>query len=111
MRSVWPSFNSRAPVGVARGALSTRAPAGTRRPLRSRTAGSLRAEVLRRGRSRGLGVGIVVVPPPVGRGLRVALRRVLPLLLAAERGDVEVTPGRPQGLVTAGVDEVGTEDL
>jgi hypothetical protein len=42
--------------------------------------------------------------------LRVPLRRVLPLLLAAERGDVEVVPGVPHLLVAAGGDEVGAED-
>src|SRR5512145_2609701 len=43
---------------------------------------------------RGFGVVVVVpVPPLVGRCLRVALRRVLPLLLASQRGDVEVVPG------------------
>jgi hypothetical protein len=45
-------------------------------------------------RLRGLAVCVVVVPPPVRWGLRIALRRVLPFLLAAERRDVQVTPGR-----------------
>src|SRR5918996_6203205 len=41
-----------------------------------------------------LAVRVVVVPPLTRAvGLRVALRRVLPLLLAPERGDVEVAPG------------------
>jgi hypothetical protein len=43
-------------------------------------------------------------------GFAVPLRRVLPLLLAAERGDVEGVPPAPHLLVAAGVDEVGTED-
>ena len=55
-------------------------------------------------------VRVVVVPPLVRRGLRVALGRVLPLLLAPERGDVEEAPGRAHVLVAAGVDEVGAED-
>src|ERR671922_2426010 len=60
--------------------------------------------------SRGVPVRVVVVPPLVRRGLGVALRRVLPLLLAAERRYVEVGPGGSHGLVAAGVDEVGAED-
>ena len=47
----------------------------------------------RRKRLRVLAVRVVVVPPLVRRGLRVALGRVLPLLLAPERGDVEIAPG------------------
>jgi hypothetical protein len=35
-------------------------------------------------------VGVVVVPPLVWRGLGIALRRVLPLLLPTERGDVDI---------------------
>src|SRR5919112_5755453 len=60
--------------------------------------------------SGGVAVRVVVVPPLVGRGLGVALGRVLPLLLAPERGDVEVAPGAPHRLVAARVDEVGAED-
>src|SRR5262245_33265630 len=60
------------------------------------------------GRSRA--VRVVVVPPPVGRRLGPALRRVLPLLLAAEGAQVEVTPGCAHGLVAAGVDEVRAVD-
>src|SRR5829696_6809851 len=66
---------------------------------------------LRRERSSVLAVRVVVVPPLVRRGLRVALGRILPLLLAPERGDVEIAPGRADVLVAAGVDEVGAEDL
>src|SRR5215207_1039348 len=59
----------------------------------------------------GLRPVVVVEPPPlVWRGLRVALRRVLPLLLATERGDVEVVPGAPHRLVAAAGDEVGAVD-
>src|ERR1700729_590980 len=53
----------------------------------------------------------VRVPPPVGRSLRVALGRVLPFLLAPERGEVEVAPRAPERLVAAVVDEVRAEDL
>src|SRR6478672_12986589 len=60
---------------------------------------------------RALPVGVVVVPPLVGRGLGIALRRVLPLLLATERGDVEVAPGASHRLVAATVDQVRAEDL
>src|ERR1044072_2522406 len=56
------------------------------------------------------GVRVVVVPPLVRRRLRPAVRRVLPLLLAPERGDVEVAPGRAHRLIAARVDEVGAED-
>src|SRR5918993_4078171 len=58
-------------------------------------------------------VVVLVVPaaPGVGRGLRPALRGVLPLLLAAVGGDVEEAPGRPERLVAAGVDEVRAVDL
>jgi hypothetical protein len=38
-------------------------------------------------------VRVVVVPPLVWPGLWVALGRVLPVLLASERGDVEIAPG------------------
>src|SRR5262245_33679928 len=62
------------------------------------------------GRSRGRAVRVVVVPPPVGRGLGVALRRVLPFLLAAERRDVQVAPGAAHRLVAPVVDEVGAVD-
>src|SRR6185437_1260552 len=57
----------------------------------------------------GLAVLVVPVPPDVRRTLRIALGRVLPLLLATERGDVEVAPGSAHRLVTATVDEVGAE--
>src|SRR6266404_6314420 len=61
---------------------------------------------------RGLGrVLVVPVPPLVRRGLRVALRRVFPGLLASERRRIEVAPGAPHRLVAAAVDEVGAEHL
>src|SRR6476661_5818413 len=56
--------------------------------------------------SGGVAVRVVVVPPLVGRRLRVAVGRVLPRLLAAERGQVEVAPRAAHGLVSAAVDEV-----
>src|SRR3954452_16432123 len=58
-------------------------------------------------------VVVLVVPaaPGVGRGLRPALGRVLPLLLAAVWRDVEEAPGRPERLVTTRVDEVRAVDL
>src|SRR6266545_6933993 len=79
-------------------------------PSRAGERGSSSTDAPGMGWSLALAVGVVVVPPPVRRGLRVPLRRVLPLLLAAERGDVEVVPRAPHLLVAAGVDEVGAED-
>src|SRR5207302_9386626 len=52
---------------------------------------------------------VVPDPPLVRRGLGVALRRILPLLLAPERSQVEVAPSAPHRLVAAVVDEVGAE--
>src|SRR4030095_14204421 len=61
---------------------------------------------------RGLGVVVVVpVPPLVRRGAGITLWRVLPLLLAPERSDVEIVPGAPHLLVAAVVDEVGAEHV
>src|SRR3981081_1153481 len=60
-------------------------------------------------RSRGVAVFVVPDPPLVRLCLGVALRRVLPLLLAPERGQVEVAPGAPHRLVATVVDEVGAE--
>src|SRR4029077_6559052 len=48
-------------------------------------------------------------PPLICRSLRVALRRVLPLLLAAKRSNVEVVPGVSHLLVAAIIDEVRAE--
>jgi len=39
-----------------------------------------------------------------------ALGRILPILLASERGAIEVGPQAAQHLVAASVDEVGAED-
>src|SRR6185369_7619451 len=44
-------------------------------------------------RSSAGGIAIIPVPPLVRRSLRVTLRRVLPNLLPAERGNIEVVPG------------------
>src|SRR5438132_12753069 len=52
---------------------------------------------------------VVPDPPLVRRGLWITLRRVLPLLLAPERRDIEVVPGIPHLLVAAVVDEAGAE--
>src|SRR5215217_2091351 len=57
-----------------------------------------------------LAVLVVAVPPHVARGLRVALGRVLPVLLPAERRHVEIGPDAAERLVATGVDEVGAED-
>src|ERR1700757_4740106 len=54
-------------------------------------------------------VFVVPIPPLVRRRLRVALRRVLPLLLTPEGSNVEVAPGAAHLFVTAAVDEVGAE--
>src|SRR5262249_46308787 len=52
---------------------------------------------------------VVPIPPLVRRVLRIARGRVLPFLLAPERGDVEVAPGAAHLLVAAAVDEVSAE--
>src|SRR4051794_17143630 len=103
MRSVLVSVTSGPPVvGVAAGALPGRGPRASRCPCRRAWGGApppARAPrgrgsrprapraALRGGRCRErrfedgrLVVLVVEVPPPVGRGLRVALGRVLPLL-------------------------------
>src|SRR5882724_2646898 len=97
MRTVLVSVTSQAPGGVA-GSCAPRA------ALRGRR---VRQCVLEHSPVRVL---VVPVPPPVGLRLRIALRRVLPDLLAPERGDVEVGPGAAHRLVAALVDEVGAED-
>src|SRR5262249_31423167 len=53
---------------------------------------------------------VVPPPPPVRRGLRPALRGVLPVLLAPERRQVEERPGTPEGLDPASGREIGAED-
>src|SRR5262245_43245699 len=65
---------------------------------------------LRVGRGRGV-IAVVPVPPFVRWSLRIALRRVLPLFLASEGGEVEVVPRAPHLLIAAVVDEVGAEHL
>src|SRR5215469_2769346 len=52
---------------------------------------------------------VVIDPPLVWWALGVARRRVFPRLLAPKRGEIEVAPGAAHCLVTAGIDEVGTE--
>src|SRR5207248_10856387 len=52
---------------------------------------------------------VVPDPPLVRRRLRVALRRVLPLLLAPERSDIEVVPSVPPLLIATLIDEGGAE--
>src|SRR5205807_1055079 len=52
---------------------------------------------------------VVPDPPLVGRSLGVALRRILPFLLASERSNVEVVPSVSHLLIAAVVDEVGAE--
>src|SRR5271166_5227259 len=58
-------------------------------------------------RRRVIAVRVVPVPPFVRWTLRVALRRVLPGLLAAQRRHVQKAPGVAQHLVAAVIDEVG----
>src|SRR5215207_8949587 len=121
MRSVLVSLTLRAPAGAAGAGSATRArradPCPCRpAPGRSPPPARLPREPSRAGPRSPLGgglgreggledgrllVGVVEVPPPVGRRLRVAVGRILPVLLAAERGDVEVGPGAAQRLVTA----------
>src|SRR5215217_5291932 len=111
MRRVVASLMPRAPGGGAGARPSTPVPSAARCRPRPRRAAAPPAARRPRVRSRALTVRVVVVPPLVGRRLRVAGRRVLPLLLAAERRQVEVGPGAAHRLVTALVDEVGAEDL
>src|SRR5213593_1948811 len=58
-----------------------------------------------------IAVLVVAAPPAVARGLRVALGRVLPLLLAAQRGQVEQGPDGAQRFHSALGGEVGAIDL
>src|SRR3954451_11533804 len=96
--------------GVARGTSSTRGPPEVLSPTGGAPPPGCRRRARRSCRRR-RAVGVVVVPPLVRRRLRVAVGRVLPALLAAERGDVEVGPRAAHRLVAAVVDEVGAEDL
>src|SRR5262245_6060370 len=50
-----------------------------------------------------IAVLVVPIPPLIRRGLSIAFRRVLPLLLAPEGSDVQVVPSTPHLLVTAAV--------
>src|SRR5262245_54184962 len=54
---------------------------------------------------------VVATPPVVPRSLRVALGRVLPVLLATERRQVEQRPDRAYRLDAAAAREVGAVDL
>src|SRR5262245_8288614 len=54
---------------------------------------------------------VVPLPPLVRSALGVPLGRVLPVLLAPERAQVEVAPGAAERLVAAVVDEVGAVHL
>src|SRR5919198_6244303 len=114
-----------APAGSARRRPRRRTAAGPPPPARRRrgrsrrTAGRAGLELVaqaRRGwappppRARLRAVFVVQPPPPIRRGLRIALGRVLPLLLAAKRGDVQVVPGAPHLFIAAAGDEVGAED-
>src|ERR1700719_2881541 len=54
-------------------------------------------------------VFIVPIPPLVRWSLGVALRRVLPLLLAPERSYIKIAPGAAHRFVTAVIDEVGAK--
>src|SRR3954451_17250280 len=96
--------------GVARGTSSTRGPPEVLSPTGGAPPPGCRRRARRSCRRR-RAVGVVVVPPLVRRRLRVAVGRVLPVLLAAERGDVEVGPRAAHRLVAAVVDEVRAEDV
>src|SRR3569623_1727554 len=54
---------------------------------------------------------VIVVPDPpfIGRGLGITRGRILPRFLPAERGQVEIAPGRAHRLVAAIDDEIGAE--
>src|SRR5687768_7749010 len=110
MRSVVPVLMSPAPAGGA-GAPPARCGRAARLPPRRRaTAAAPPVALPRRGLSRGVTVLVVQVPPLVRRGLRVALGRVLPILLATQQRHVQVRPGGPHRLVAAVLDPVGAED-
>src|SRR4051794_4961773 len=100
----------RASGGVARGTSATGGPPEVLSPTGGGPPPGCRRRA-RRSCCRRCPVGVVVVPPLVRRRLRVAVGRVLPVLLAAERGDVEVGPGGAHRLVAAVVDEVRAEDV
>src|SRR4051794_37669453 len=126
------------PGGGAGASTATRAPGPMRRRRRRPSGAAPRPAFRRRGRRRSpllpcraarvrlvrgdllveapgprVDVGLVLVvaaPPRVRRALRVALGRVLPLLLATERRDVHVAPRAAEVFVAPIVDEVGPED-
>src|SRR5882672_5153574 len=62
------------------------------------------------GAGGGIAVLVVAAPPLIGRGFRPALGRILPILLAAERRQVEEGPGAAERLDAAPGGEVGAED-
>src|SRR4051794_22765884 len=64
------------------------------RAARAALRGGLVGEGLRE--DGGVAIFVVAVPPRVGLRLRIALRRGLPHLLAAQRGDVEGSPRAAQ---------------
>src|SRR6185295_6108354 len=76
------------------------------RGSRSFDPGRTAVAITDRRNSGGFPVLVVPVPPLVWWGLRVALGRVLPLLLTTEGGHVEIAPGASHDLVAATVDEV-----
>src|SRR5262249_37045770 len=77
-----------------------------RRPL---VVGVVRVGVAEPPPRRVLRVGVVPAPPLIRWTLRIALRRILPILLAAKRGHIEEVPGVHKHLVAPAVDEVGAE--
>src|SRR3954471_11729803 len=95
--------------GVARGTSSTRGPPEVLSPTEGAPPPGCRRRARRSCRRR-RAVGVVVVPPLVRRRLRVAVGRVLPVLLPAERGDVEIVPRVAHRLVASGFYEVLAED-
>src|SRR3954470_20023697 len=101
MRSVWPSLMCGG--GGTPGRRGRAAAVRRRRRRRAAPPPPARRPHGRRSLAGSLAVRIVVVPPLVRWGLRPALRRVLPRLLAPERRDIEKRPGGAQVLGTAGV--------
>src|SRR5215218_2761938 len=79
-----------------------------RRPLIVRV---VRIRLTEPPRRRLRAVLVMPVPPLIGRGLRIPLRRVFPFLLAPKGGHVEEAPGIHEHFVAAVVDEVGAVDM
>ena len=105
-------------VGVARGARTgpIQAYRGCRPCPRQPWGGVLGRGGRRRERSRRSIPGIrrvfvVAVPPSVRRCLRVAVGRIFPVLLAAERRQVHIAPRAPERFVATQVEKVGPIDL